>query len=94
VFICYIILLLLTSLLLIGYLPLNATVLVFLVEILNPYFDILSNLFIDFCNTVSDSAIITDHLQKEVFLFLSFSLFVSLVYCLCSILKVFHLCTY
>jgi hypothetical protein len=43
-----------------GSLPLNAIVLVLLVEIVNPYFDILlSNLCIDFCNKVSDSAIIT-----------------------------------
>jgi hypothetical protein len=48
-----------------GYLPLNAIVLVLLVEIVSPYFDVMfSNLCIDFCNKVSDSAIITDHLQK------------------------------
>jgi hypothetical protein len=55
----FFILLLITILLVMGYLPLNA-VLALLVEIVNPYFNIIfSNLCIDFCNEVSDFAIIT-----------------------------------
>jgi hypothetical protein len=59
VFTCSVILLLITVLLLMWYLPLNAIVLVLLVEIVNPYFDIIfSSLCTDFCNKVSDSATI------------------------------------
>jgi hypothetical protein len=48
-----------------GPVPLNAIVLVFLVEILNLYFDVLlSYLCIDFCNKVSDSAAITQSFAK------------------------------
>jgi hypothetical protein len=42
-----------------GSLHLNAIVLVLLLKIVNLYFDILSNLRIDFYNKVSDSAVIT-----------------------------------
>jgi hypothetical protein len=43
-----------------GSLPLNAIVLVLLVETVNPHFDVLfSNLYIDFCSRVSDSTNIT-----------------------------------
>jgi hypothetical protein len=43
-----------------GSLPLKATVLVLLAKIVNPYFvTILSNLRVDFCNRISDSAVIT-----------------------------------
>jgi hypothetical protein len=56
VFICSIILLLITTLLLIGSFLLNATVLVSLVAIATPYSDIiLSDLFINLYNKVSDS---------------------------------------
>jgi hypothetical protein len=49
--VCSIILLLITVLLLMGFLPLNVIVLDLLVEIVSPYFDIiLSNLCIGFCN--------------------------------------------
>jgi hypothetical protein len=59
VFICSVILLLITVLLVMGCVPLNAIVLVLLVETVEPYFDKLSNLYIDFCNKVSDSVVIT-----------------------------------
>jgi hypothetical protein len=53
-------------------LPLNAVVLLLLLEVVNPCFDIIrSNLYRDFCNKVADSVLILpDHLQKEMFLFL------------------------
>jgi hypothetical protein len=60
VFTCSVTLLLITILLLMWSLPLNAIVLVLLVEIVNPYFDTMfSNLCTDFCNKISDSAIST-----------------------------------
>jgi hypothetical protein len=59
-FIWSVIFLLITILLLMGSLPLNAIVLVLLVETVTPYFYVMfSNLHTDFCNKVSDSAIIT-----------------------------------
>ena len=59
-FICSVILLLITILLLIASLPLNTSVLVLLADFINPYFDfIFSNMCADFCNKVSDSAMFT-----------------------------------
>jgi hypothetical protein len=59
-FISSIILLLIIILLLMVSLPPNAVLLVLVFEIVKPYFDvILPNLCTDFCNKVSDSAIIT-----------------------------------
>jgi hypothetical protein len=58
-FICSVILLLITILLLVASLPLNINVLVLLSDI-GPYFDFLfSNICADFCNKVSDLAIVT-----------------------------------
>jgi hypothetical protein len=62
-----VILLLITNLLLMARLPLNAVVLLLLLEVVNPCFDIIrSKLYRDFCNKVADSVLILpDHLQKR-----------------------------
>jgi hypothetical protein len=58
-FICSVILLLITVLLLIASLPVNTNVLVLLADI-GPYFDFLfANICEYFCNKVSDLAIVT-----------------------------------
>ena len=58
-FICSVILLLITILLLIASLPPNTSVLVLLADI-GPYFYFLfSNICADFCNKVSDLAVVT-----------------------------------
>jgi hypothetical protein len=58
--VCFIILLSVNVLHLMGPHPLNTIVLVLLFEVVSPYCGIiLSHLCIDFCNQVSDSAVIT-----------------------------------
>jgi hypothetical protein len=68
-----------------GSLLLNVIVLVLLIEIVNPYFDImLSKLCTDFCNKVSDSAIITwSSVKRSAFIYL------FIVSCIPCILSVF-----
>jgi hypothetical protein len=79
-----------TILLLTGSHPLNAIVVILLVEIVNPYLDItLSNLCTDFCNKVSDSSIMTWSSAKRRILLLCFLLFVNLLCRLCSFLQIF-----
>jgi hypothetical protein len=72
-FVCSVILLLISILLLTGSFPLSAVILLLIVKTVNPG--------IDFCNEFHTLLSLPDHLQKEMFLFLCFSLVVSLVRC-------------
>jgi hypothetical protein len=86
VFTCSIILLLITILLLMWSVPLNAIVLVLLIEIVNLYFGIIFySLCTDFCIKVSDSVISTWSSAKRR-VFISLFLFI----CIPFILSVFH----
>jgi hypothetical protein len=58
-FICPVILLLITVLLLIESLPLNTNVLVLLADIFSYFVFLFSNICADFCNKVSDLAFVT-----------------------------------